>query len=329
MLHKSIIAFNSLTHMEMVKNHGISLKPGIVKNGVDEYHCHMIETHAFLGISTLYCTVSDNVLYILCIFRYNSRMDTEIFLRDNLENFTDKLVLAGLFEYIPNIYLYVKNDKSQFLHVNQNFAELLGVTRMEEVIGKTDHDFFPRHLADEYRKEDIGVIQGTIQVIEKIWLVSRPNKQLDWFFSTKLPVSGKKMDATGCESAGLVGYIRDCKKSKLGFDQDFVVKKATDFMFENYSQPVSVKELAKLCHLSVSQMNRRFHQACQMSPKQFLLNVRLKIASQLLATSDEPITSIVVDTGFFDQSHFSRYFRRSFGMSPNEYRNQYRGILTQ
>ena len=255
-------------------------------------------------------------------------MVTDIFLRNNLENSADLFTLAGLFEYIPNIYFFVKNEKSQFLHVNQNFAKLLGATQANEVIGKTDHDFFPRYLADEYLKEDLDVMQGTIQVIEKIWLVARSNKQLDWFFSTKLPVFNQKNTTSDFKPSGLIGYIRDCKKSKLGLDQDFVVKKITDFMLENYSQHLSVKELAKMSGLSVSQMNRRFHQAYQVGPKQFLLNVRLKAASHLLVTSDKPITCIVLDTGFFDQSHFSRHFRKTFGMSPNEYRNRYRGCET-
>ena len=278
---------------------------------------------------SLYLIILCNVLYALRNSRYNSRMDTNIFINDNLDNFADKLLFADLFEYIPNVYLYVKNINSQFLHINQNFAKLLGVNRLEDVIGKTDHDFFPRHLADEYRKEDIGVMQGTIQVIEKIWLVSRSNSKLDWFFSTKLPVPGKKNNANGTENAGLVGYIRDCKTSEFGSEQDFVAKKIADYLLGNYSRHISSKELAALSGLSVSQTDRRFRQAYQISPQQFLLSVRLKIASQLLATSDEPITSIVFDTGFFDQSHFSRFFRRNFGMSPNEYRNRYREFGTR
>jgi len=256
-------------------------------------------------------------------------MDTKIFVKENLENFAEKSLCADLFEYIPNVYLYIKNINRQFLHVNRNFAKLLGGNRLEDIIGKTDHDFFPRHLADEFRKEDIGVMQGTIQVIEKIWLVSRSNRKFDWFFSTKLPVPWKKSNANGIEYAGLVGYFRDCKKSEFGSEQDFVAKKVADHLLSNYSHHISSKELAILSGLSVSQMNRRFSQAYQISPQQFLLNVRLKIASQLLATTNEPITSIVFDTGFFDQSHFSRFFRRNFGMSPNEYRTQYRGFGAQ
>jgi len=256
-------------------------------------------------------------------------MNTNIFPQDDLKNLEIGLALAGLFEHLPKTYLYVKNAKSQFLHVNQRFLKLLGANRLEDVLGKTDHDFFPRHLADEYRKEDLGVIQGTIKVVEKIWLVPRPNKKLDWFFSTKLPIFAPQNVLGDSQFVGLVGYIRDCKESDLGSEQDIVAKKVADFILENYSQHISSQELAKIASLSVSQMNRRFHQAYQVSPQQFLLSVRVKIASQLLATTEESITSIVADTGFFDQSHFSRYFRRSFDMSPNEFRNQYQDFVSR
>ncbi len=255
-------------------------------------------------------------------------MSLDIFLSNSFQNCGNELVLAGLFEHIPNVYLFVKNAESQFLHVNRNFAKLLGANHLQDVVGKTDHDFFPRHLADEYRKEDIGVLQGTLNVVEKIWLVPRSNRRLDWFFSTKLPVRGR---ANPCqpESIGLVGYIRDCRESDLGSEQDFAIKKLADFILTNYSQHIPAKELAELAGLSVSQMNRRFHQAYQMSPQQFLLTVRLKIASQLLVITEDPITSIVWDTGFFDQSHFSRHFRRFYGMSPNQYRIYYHEMAHQ
>ena len=241
------------------------------------------------------------------------------FLEKYLCQFSNPLVLSELFEYIPNIHLYVKNHSSQFLHVNRSFSTLLGADNLTEVIGKTDHNYFPCHLADDYLKEDRQVMNGSLRVIDQVWLVPRANRKLDWFFSTKLPA----FDRQG-KIVGLVGYIRDCYEGGLNPESDPSMKRVADDILAHYSNPFSASRLAKLVGLSVSQMNRRFSAAYQISPQQFLLNVRMKIASQLLATSDESIASIVFDTGFFDQSHFSKYFRRFFDMAPNEYRNKYR-----
>ncbi|MDR1963812.1 MAG: AraC family transcriptional regulator [Planctomycetaceae bacterium] len=253
-------------------------------------------------------------------------MDTKKFLENNLGQFSNEFHLAALFEYLPDIYLYVKNLQSQFLHVNKNFMTFLGASSLDEVIGRTDHDFFPRHLADDYRTEDIGVMQETLQVVDKVWLVPDHNKQLDWFFSTKLPLYGHENKQRKKPVAGLAGYIRNRYKSNLSLEYDSKMKNVTDYILSHYSEPISSKMLAEMAELSISQFDRRFRKVHQMSPQQFLLSVRMKIASQLLATSDTSIINIVLDTGFFDQSHFSKFFKRSFGMSPNNYRRKYFGI---
>ena len=249
-------------------------------------------------------------------------MDIEFFLKTNFSLIASRIPLAPLFEYLPNIHLYVKNAQSQFLHANTAFVRLLGASHLNEVIGKTDHNFFPKHLADNYRSEDIGVIEGTINVIDKMWLVPRVNRSLDWFFSTKLPLHGNNPG----EVVGLIGYIRDCQTSKLKPERHTHLNAVVDYILQNYSVSISTQVLADLVGLSVSQLNRRFNALYQMTPREFLLHVRLKIASQLLATTDESIANIATDTGFFDQSHFSKFFRYTFAMSPKEYRCKYNHV---
>jgi len=244
-------------------------------------------------------------------------MDIELFLHNNFSLFASRIPLAPLFEHLPNVHLYVKNAQSQFLHANTAFVHLLGASHLDDVIGKTDHDFFPKHLADDYRAEDIGVINGTVSVVDKMWLVPRSNRRLDWFFSTKLPLCGYHPG----EVVGVAGYIRDCQTSKLKPERHTHLNAVVDYILQNYSSPISTQTLAKLVGLSVSQLNRRFKTLYQMTPQEFLLRARLKVASQLLATTDESITNIAIDTGFFDQSHFSKFFRRDFAMSPKEFRS--------
>ena len=246
-------------------------------------------------------------------------MNIECFLQDNFSRFASRIPLAPLFEHLPDIHLYVKNAQSQFLHANTAFVRLLGASCLADVLGKTDHDFFPKHLADDYRTEDIGIINGTITVVDKMWLVPRANRNIDWFFSTKLPLQGHLPG----EVAGLAGYIRDCRASKLKPARHVPLNAVVDYVLQNYSHPISTKTLAELIGLSVSQLDRRFNALYQMTPQEFILRVRMKAASQLLATTDESITNIAIDTGFFDQSHFSKFFHRIYAMSPKKYRDKY------
>jgi AraC-like DNA-binding protein len=82
--------------------------------------------------------------------------------------------------------------------------------------------------------------------------------------------------------------------------------------------------LARLVSLSISQLDRRFKQLFQLTPQQFLLRVRLNAACQLLTSTDQNILQIALSTGFYDQSYFTKHFRRQMGMTPSAYRRKYR-----
>ena len=56
---------------------------------------------------------------------------------------------------------------------------------------------------------------------------------------------------------------------------------------------------------------------------EFVLNVRVRKAKQLLAQGNEPLSSIAEQTGFHDASYLIKAFKRVTGLTPNEYRQQY------
>ena len=58
-----------------------------------------------------------------------------------------------------------------------------------------------------------------------------------------------------------------------------------------------------------------------MSPLQFQLSERLRIAANLLANSDMPIQTIAEKTGFVSAAYFTRFFRSATQMTPTEFRN--------
>jgi AraC-like DNA-binding protein len=76
--------------------------------------------------------------------------------------------------------------------------------------------------------------------------------------------------------------------------------------------------------LSVSQFDRRFKKLYQMTPMQYVLRVRLNAASEAISTSDRSIAEIALACGFYDQSYFTKQFRRQFAETPSAYRERYR-----
>jgi len=84
---------------------------------------------------------------------------------------------------------------------------------------------------------------------------------------------------------------------------------------------VRVRDLAKAAMCSPTHLRRLFQKAVGMSPRQWLLERRLQKAAQLLQTTDKPVQQIADECGFESLSHFNRYFKAKFGLSPSQYRN--------
>ena len=67
----------------------------------------------------------------------------------------------------------------------------------------------------------------------------------------------------------------------------------------------------------LSSIFKDFH---KISPKEYLLEVRMKRAKELLETTDQPIKIIAYSVGYLDPLHFSKAFRQYYDCSPSQYR---------
>lgn len=92
------------------------------------------------------------------------------------------------------------------------------------------------------------------------------------------------------------------------------------YIKENYQRPLSVAELAGVCHFSEYYFMRFFKQHMNMTCVEYVNQYRMEIAAGRLAGEEASITDIALDTGFNNLSYFNRVFRRSFGMTPKAYR---------
>ena len=83
-------------------------------------------------------------------------------------------------------------------------------------------------------------------------------------------------------------------------------------------------DMADMARLSRTQFNFRFRELLRMSPSEYILKLRIEIAQKLLNTTDKSIAEIAAEAGFYDQSHFTKRFRRVTGLTPLAYRKQFR-----
>jgi PAS domain S-box-containing protein len=228
------------------------------------------------------------------------------------------LGLDVLFDYLPDVYFFVKDGKGRFVRCNHAFLGLAGRTREDEVIGARDSDFFPASLAENYMNDDRVVLRSGVSIIDRVELMRNPNGSIDWYSTTKLPLR----DRNGV-TIGVAGITRDVKKMNSTAAHFLSWAPVLETILSRYAQPLSVADLAKITTLSTSQFSRKFKKKFHTTPRSYLTNVRMNAACHLLVSTALPLSEIALQTGFYDQSHLSNQFTRQRGMSPSNYRAKY------
>lgn len=106
---------------------------------------------------------------------------------------------------------------------------------------------------------------------------------------------------------------------------NYAVARAEHYMEMHYEKKVTIKGLAELVNMSVSNFNRIFKKETKTTPMDYLMNVRLEKSKKLLIRKEIPITEIAIRCGFGSSSHYSASFNKLFAVTPTEYRNKHIG----
>lgn len=101
-------------------------------------------------------------------------------------------------------------------------------------------------------------------------------------------------------------------------DQKDAVKRACDYIQQNYIENLSLKKLAQIACLSPFHFQREFKKHVGITPHEYVSDLKISKSKQMLLESKN-ISDVALHFGFFDQSHFSRVFKKTVGVSPGNY----------
>jgi AraC family transcriptional regulator len=93
-------------------------------------------------------------------------------------------------------------------------------------------------------------------------------------------------------------------------------RRALELMDAQLDASLTVESLAREVGLSPAHFARAFRETTGRAPHQYLLTLRLERARRLLDVPDAALSDIALRSGFADQAHFTRLFKREFGMTP-------------
>ena len=107
-----------------------------------------------------------------------------------------------------------------------------------------------------------------------------------------------------------------------GINENERIRKAFNFIKDNYKKEVSLEKVAKEVHMTVPSFCRYFKSQTNKTFIQFLIEYRINNALKLLTQSDKDIKNISYECGFNNYSHFNRSFKKINLISPSDYRKK-------
>ncbi|XHO05030.1 HTH-type transcriptional activator RhaR [Ralstonia syzygii] len=224
------------------------------------------------------------------------------------------MLLEPVFDALPDVAFFVKDEQARYVMVNQTLAERCGKKEKRALLGKTAEEVLPARFGHVYTAQDKTLIAENRSLDDQLELHMYPSREPGWCMTRKLPIH----DDHG-RVIGLVGISRDLQAAEQTHPVYGRLAGVVQRIQDDFPQPLNLRELATMAQMSVAQLERYFHRIFHVTPRQMLLKARLDAATSLLATSDN-VTTIAALCGYTDHSAFTRQFKAAIGLTPTQYR---------
>ncbi len=224
-----------------------------------------------------------------------------------------------LFDRIPDVVFFIKDRDGRYVVVNQTLVARCGRHGKDELLGRTARQVFPSPLGNRFFEQDRRVLASGVPIVQNLELHLYPTRLEGWCLTEKLPLHSDDGRVTG-----IAGISRDLQSPGVETGHLAEVAAALDHIRSNYQSEIRVEQLARICGLSIYQLNRRLRAIFGITVSQLITKSRIDIASEMLREGAIPIAEVAYSCGYFDQSAFSRVFRRTVGLTPRQYRARHR-----
>lgn len=117
------------------------------------------------------------------------------------------------------------------------------------------------------------------------------------------------------------------KGQKNHADKEII--KVQDHIEKNYTEKIGIDDLAALANTGRRTFERRFRQATNNTPFEYLQRVRIEAAKRFFEVTRKNVTDVMYDVGYTDTKAFRGTFKKITGLTPVEYRNKYTKVVAE
>ena len=222
-----------------------------------------------------------------------------------------------LFDLQPDVSVFIKDAEGRFVFLNRRSCEYCGVKSEHDALGKTDMDFFPSQRAALYQSDDKRVLESGDPIVNRIEPAPESGSSSNMVVVNKIPLR----NAEG-KVVAVAGFSRRVLQGRSNPNANKQLSEAMNYLHKNFSLEIKTRDLAEKAKMSVRQFERLFKRALGVTVRQYIVRIRLDHAKHLLRDTEDTISGVALNVGFYDHAHFTRIFSRENGVTPKVYRKQ-------
>ena len=228
---------------------------------------------------------------------------------------TQAVPLGALFDRLSDTVFFVKDVSGAYVIVNDTLVKRCKKSHSDEIIGKRPSDVLGKTLGERYQAQDDLVLKTGDSILDRLEVHIYPDRTTGWCITNKFPLYLPD-GALG----GLVGISKDLGAPQVDDDSFPNLKFVIEHVKDNISETHTIQDLSAMAELSPYQLDRRMQQIFGLTTGQWVLKQRIDYARFELSETDKPLAEIALDSGYEDQSAFSRQFKKATGLTPSQVR---------
>ena len=181
--------------------------------------------------------------------------------------------------------------------------------------------YFPEHFLEDLCAELIGTSHQAFEFANEPFRDLELEKQICHARSVFLQQKNSLEQSSllySIFSTLMTRHAKRCRPLRKASGENQAVELVRDYLHSHYLENLQLQDLANLVDLHPVYLLRAFRKVVGLPPHSYQRQLRIERAKQLLSAGVE-ISQVAYVTGFADQSHFTRHFRRLVGVTPLKY----------
>lgn len=212
----------------------------------------------------------------------------------------------------------IKDVRGYIVFKNRFALAKMNLSDDSTVLGKRAQDLYPEKLWRNYVNREFPTMRTGKPIENKVFgFVADGSKAHNLVSVYALRNSRGRI-------TGNINTFRRVAASASTPNWYHKIEGVIDHIANHYKEPITLARLADIAGCSRSRFCALFRKTAGVTPQKYLTRIRLNAARALLQDTQQNISDIAQDCGFYDHSHFIRTFRAITGQNPTDYRRQMR-----